>query len=121
MSDVDVQRLRGGELNQAITSALVGIHTKYLGRGPKSASTFYQGNVVVTLMHDVLTHAENVLRETNQSETVNQMRHLFQETMQADFQEAVEQLCGRRVVAFISGNNLDPDVAAEVFILDQPL
>ena len=111
-------RLQGGELNQAITSALVGIHTKYLGRGPSAASTFYQGNVIVMLMHGVLTHAENVLRDTCQSEAVNQMRHLFQETMQADFQNAVEQLTGRTVVAFISGNNLDPDVAAEVFILD---
>ncbi len=115
------RRLTGGELNQAVTSALVRIHTRYLGRGPKSASTFYQGNVLVTLMHDVLTHAENVLRETSQSEAVNQMRHLFQETMENDFKQAVEQLTGRRVLAFISGNNLDPDVAAEVFVLDGPV
>ena len=39
-----LSRLRGGELNAALTSALVGIHTNYLGRGPKTASTFYQGN-----------------------------------------------------------------------------
>ncbi len=39
--------------------------------------------------------------------------------MDGDLREAVERLTGRRVVAFISGNNLDPDVAAEVFILDQ--
>jgi len=44
-------RLHGGELNQAITSALVGIHNKYLGRGPRSALTFYHDNVIVTLMY----------------------------------------------------------------------
>jgi uncharacterized protein YbcI len=33
----------------------------------------------------------------------------------------VERLAGRKVVAFISGNNLEPDVAAEVFVLDAPL
>ena len=113
--------LEGGELNQMITSALVGIHNKYLGRGPRSASTFYHDNVVVTLMHGVLTHAEKTLSKTNQGETVNQIRHLFQQTMHADFHEAIERLTGRRVVAFISGNNLDPDVAAEVFILDRPV
>jgi uncharacterized protein YbcI len=112
------QQLRGGELNQAITSALVGIHTRYLGRGPRSASTFHHGNVIVTLMYDVLTHAENVLRETGQSEAVAYMRHRFQETMHADFREAVERLSGHKVTAFISGNDLDRDVAAEVFILD---
>jgi uncharacterized protein YbcI len=113
------QPLQGGELNQAITSALVGIHNKYLGRGPRSASTFYHDNVVVTLMHGVLTHAEKTLGESNHGEAVSQIRHLFQQTMDADFSEAVERLTGRKVVAFISGNNLDPDIAAEVFILDR--
>ena len=121
VSTPGLARLEGGELNQAITSALVGIHSKYLGRGPQSATTFYHGNVVVSLMNSVLTHAERTLSETNQGEAVNQMRHLFQETMEADFTDAIERLTGRKVVAFISGNNLDPDVAAEVFILDEPL
>ncbi len=121
MSAAESAQLTGGELNQAITSALVGIQNKYLGRGPRSASTFYHGNVIVTLMHGVLTHAENVLHETHQSEAVNHIRHLFQETMQTEFQAAVERLTGRRVVAFISGNNLDPDVAAEIFVLDEPV
>ncbi len=49
----------GGELNAAVTSALVGIYTEYLGRGPKTASTFHHGNVLLTLMNDVLTQAEN--------------------------------------------------------------
>ena len=114
-------RLHGGELNQAITSALVGIHNKYLGRGPRSALTFYHDNVIVTLMYGVLTHAEQTLSETNPGEAVNQIRHLFQQTMNDDFQEAIERLSGRKVVAFISGNNLVPDVAAEVFVLDQPV
>jgi len=44
--------LTGGEFNAAVTSALVGIHQKHLGRGPKTASTFHKNNVVVTLMHE---------------------------------------------------------------------
>jgi len=114
-------RLEGGELNQAITSALVGIHSRYLGRGPQSATTLHHGNVVVSLLSGVLTHAERTLNEANQGEAVNQIRHLFQETMEADFKEAVERFTGRKVVAFVSGNNLDPDIAAEVFILDEPV
>jgi uncharacterized protein YbcI len=121
VSESDSGRLEGGELNQAITSALVGIHSKYLGRGPRSATTFYHDNVVVSLMRGVLTHAERMLNESKQGEAVNHIRHLFQKTMELDFTEAVERLTGRQVVAFISGNSLDPDIAAEVFILDQPL
>ncbi len=116
----DSEQLAGGELNAAVTSALVGIQNRYLGRGPKTASTFHYGNVLVTLMHEVLTHAEKSLTETGQTEAVSHIRHLFQETMQADFCEAVERLTGRKVLAFISGNHIDPDVAAELFILDGP-
>ena len=113
--------LQGGELNAAVTSALVGIHNQYLGRGPRTASTFYHGNVIVTLMHDVLTHAEKSLTQAQYIEAVTHMRHLFQTTMEADFRAAVERLTGRKVLAFISGNHVDPDIAAEMFILDAPL
>jgi uncharacterized protein YbcI len=113
-------QLAGGELNAAVTSALVGIQTEYLGRGPRSAMTFHYGDVVVTLMHEVLTHAEQSLIRAEQAEAVNQVRHLFQETMATDFRGAVERLTGRRVLAFISGNHIDPDIAAELFILDSP-
>jgi hypothetical protein len=41
--------------------------------------------------------------------------------MEADFREAVERLTGRSVTAFISGNHVAPDIAAELFILDEPL
>jgi uncharacterized protein YbcI len=114
------KRLLGGELNAAVTSALVGIHTEYLGRGPKSASTFHYDNVLVTLMHDVLTHAEKALNRADKADTVTTIRHLFQQTMGSAFREAVERLTGRKVLAFISGNHLDPDIAAEMFILDGP-
>jgi uncharacterized protein YbcI len=114
-------QLQGGELNAAVTSALVGIHTEYLGRGPRTASTFHHGNVLVTLMHDVLTRAEKTLVENNHTDAVNQMRYRFQQTMEADFCAAVERLTGRKVQAFISGNNTEPDLAAEVFVLDEPL
>jgi uncharacterized protein YbcI len=113
--------LTGGELNAAITSALVGIQTKHLGRGPKTATTFHYGNVVVTLMNEVMTPAEKTLARSDKAEAVIHMRHLFQETMEADFRAAIERLTGRNVVAFISGNDINPDVAAETFLLDSPL
>src|SRR3954451_23936283 len=98
--------LRGGELNAAITSAMVGIHNAHLGRGPKTASTFHQGNVVVTLMNDVMTPAEKVLAKSARGEAVTSMRHLFQGVMETEFSAAIERLTGRKVTAFISGNHL---------------
>src|SRR5436305_8043779 len=99
----DTRQLRGGELNAAVTSALVGIHTQHLGRGPTTASTFHYRNVLVTLMHDVLTHAERALGRGDQIDSVRHIRRLFQSSMEPEFREAVERLKGRRVIEFISG------------------
>jgi uncharacterized protein YbcI len=114
-------KLAGGELNAALTSALVGIHSEYLGHGPKTASTFHHGNIVVTLMHGVLTNAEKALARTDRAHLVSNIRQLLHETMEADSRAAVERLTGRTVVACITGNNIDPDIATEVFVLDAPL
>jgi hypothetical protein len=38
--------------------------------------------------------------------------------MRADAISAVETISGRRVLAFMSNNHVDPDLAAEVFVLD---
>jgi uncharacterized protein YbcI len=115
------QQLRGGQLNAAVTSALVGIQTEHLGRGPTTASTFHYRNVVVTLMYDVLTPAERSLGRGEKLEAIRGVRRLFQSAMEPEFREAVERLTGLRVVAFIAGNEFDPDVAAELFVLDEPL
>ena len=112
--------LSGGELNAAITSAVVGIHTRYLGRGPKSANTFHKDSVVVTLMYGVMTQAERSLASASNEDAVTNMRHLFQKTMEADFIEAVERLAGQSVLAFVSGNHIEPDIAVELFILEGP-
>jgi uncharacterized protein YbcI len=109
---------RGGELNAAITSALVGIHHRYLGRGPTSASTWHHDNVIVTLMFGVLTPAEQSLAHSSHADAVAQMRAAFQEVMAKDFGEAVERVTGRELVEFVSGNNVETGVVSEVFIMD---
>ena len=42
-------------------------------------------------------------------------------TMGAELKASVEELTGRRVVAFMGGNHLDPDMAVEVVILGAAL
>lgn len=115
------EHLRGGELNAAVTRAIVGIQTESLGRGPNHASTFHHEHVIVTLLHNVLTQAERTLAERQHGDAVQTMRALYQQTMEPAFRDAVERLSGRKVIAFVSGNHVEPDIAAEIFILDAPL
>lgn len=113
--------LSGGELNAALTREVVRIHTANLGRGPNKSFSFHNGNVVVTILQEVLTKAEQSLAVNDHGEAVLAMRQLFQRTMAEEMKASVEKLTGREVVAFMSDNHLEPDMAVEVFILDAPL
>lgn len=117
----DSKRLSGGELNAAVTREVVRIHTANLGRGPKKSFSFHNGNVIVTILQDVMTLAERNLSANGEGDAVLAMRQLFQRTMAQELKASVEALSGRTVVAFMSDNHLEPDMAVEVFVLDGPL
>jgi hypothetical protein len=46
------------------------------------------------------------------------MRHRFQMAMRAELVSAVEQHSERKVIAFMSDNHVDPDMAVEIFVLE---
>jgi len=114
-------RLRGSDLNAALTKALVGIRADHLDRGPASTIAFHRGNVVVAVMHDVLTKAEKALVQNGRRGDISEFRSLSRRAMEADLRAAVERLTGRTVVAFLGADQLEPDVEAEIFVLDAAL
>ncbi len=75
-------------------------------------------NIIVCVMGATLTKGEQSLVQDGKHEVVLHTRRAFQDTMQADAITAVHELTGRRVVAFMSNNHIDPDLAVEVFILE---
>lgn len=113
--------LRGGELNAAITSAVVGVHTEFLGRGPRSASTFHHGVHVVTVLRGMLTRAEQVLAAGRHADEVRAMRLLTRDAMVDELTAAIERLTQRRVIAAVGGHDARSDATAEVYVLDRPL
>ena len=50
-------------------------------------------------------------------DAVMQMRRTHQGMMRGELIDAVEEITGRKVVAFLSDHQVDPDYAAEVFVL----
>jgi uncharacterized protein YbcI len=111
----------GGTINAAISQAVVQIHNQYVGRGPTKARTIVHADVVVTVLEDTLTKAERSLVRNGKLNVVLGMRREFQQTMGQDLIAAVERLTGRRVKAFMSDNHVDPDLAAEMFVLGEPV
>jgi uncharacterized protein YbcI len=107
-----------GEINAAISRSIVRLHREYLGRGPTKARTSIRDNTVVVLMEDTLTKAERSLIADGKQDEVLATRHSFQMTMRSDMVAAVEQATGRSVIAFMSDNHVEPDLACEIFVLE---
>jgi uncharacterized protein YbcI len=110
--------LSGGELNAAITRELVRIHTAAIGRGPRKSYSFHNGDTLITVMHEVLTRAEQTLIAHGEGKAVLAMRRLSQRAMAEEMRAAVARLTGRGVLATMSDNHLDPDMAVQIFVLE---
>ena len=106
-----------GTVSAALSNAVVGLVREYTGRGPTQARTSISRDLVSVVMADTLTKAERRLVERGKTELVLQIRHEFQRTMRDDLVAAVETVTERKVIAFMSDNHIDPDMAVESFVL----
>lgn len=101
----------------AVGTAITRLHRDYYGRGATTTRTVHQRNYVIVFLEDIYTLAERTLIDAGDWETVKTTRQAFQMAMTSTFVEAVEQIMGRKVVAFLSQVHRDPDLAAEIFVL----
>jgi uncharacterized protein YbcI len=107
-----------GMLGAEISNALVAMLHRYTGRGPTRARTTIANNIVVCVMGQTLTKGEQMLANDGKDEIVLSGRRAYQDTMKAAAVASVEELSGRKVIAFMSTNHIEPDLAVEIFILD---
>ncbi len=107
----------GGSTSAAISNLTVRLFSRYTGRGPTRARTFLNDDMVTVVLQDTLTRAEITLVEKDQCPLVLLTRKTFQDVMGDDLTAGVEEITGRTVIAFLSANHIDPDVAVETFLL----
>jgi uncharacterized protein YbcI len=84
------------------------------------ARTSIRDNVVVVMLEQTLTKGEPVLVKNGRTEQVLALRHAYQESMREESSAKVAELTGRNVIAFMSANHVDPDLASEIYVLDGP-
>jgi uncharacterized protein YbcI len=111
----------GGSRSTAIANMVVRVTSEYTGRGPTQARTHESGDVITVVLQDTLTKGERPLVAHGRSDLVLTMRKAFQGTMRLDLKAGIEEITGRDVVAFMSDNHIDPDMAAEIFVLGPEL
>ena len=106
-----------GDVLTAISDGMVALLKEFYGRGPKRAKSYYEDDLVVCLLRGGYTRVEQTLLEGGRGSSVIQQRMEFQELMRKRFEAVIERATGRRVIGFMSGNQQDPDIMCEVFIL----
>jgi uncharacterized protein YbcI len=106
-----------GSKSAAISNLTVRLMSQYTGRGPTRARTFINDDMVTVVLQDTLTKGELTLLEHDHAQTVLATRKTFQDVMGPALVAGVEAVTGRRVLAFLSANHVEPDIAVETFML----
>ena len=101
----------------AISDGIVALLKEFYGRGPTRAKSYYEDDLVVCLLRGGFTRVEQTLLDGGRGTSVIQQRMDFQDVMRERFQLVIEEATGRQVIGFMSGNQQDPDIMCEVFIL----
>jgi uncharacterized protein YbcI len=106
-----------GDVLTAISDGMVALLKEFYGRGPTRTKSYYQDDLVVCLLRGGFSRVEQTLLEGGRGAAVIQQRMEFQELMRERFAAVIADATGRRVIGFMSGNQQDPDIMCEVFIL----
>ena len=106
-----------GDVLTAISDGMVALLKEFYGRGPTRTKTYYEDDLVVCLLRGGFTRVEQTLLDGGRGSSVIRQRMEFQELMRDRFEGVIATATGRQVIGFMSGNQQDPDIMCEVFIL----
>ena len=106
-----------GDVLTAISDGMVALLKEFYGRGPTRTKSYFQNDLVVCVLRGGFSRVEQTLLEGGRGEAVIQQRIEFQNLMRERFEAVIQDATGRRVIGFMSGNQQDPDMMCEVFIL----
>ena len=119
--DPGLRPLAGGKLLSEITNRIVAFMREHYGRGPIKAKTYVLDNLIVCVLSNGFTAIERTMMRGGEPDQVLEMRRNFQRLMKERYSEMVEELTGRKVLAFLSQAHVEPDLTIEVFLMDGPI
>ena len=114
----DSSASRGCDLRDEISAAMVALYGRFYGHDRTTASTYFNDNIVLCVLEDILTTDEDARIAAGAAASVIDGRVAFQTETEDEFTKAIERLTKRKVVAFLSANQTAPGVACELFFLD---
>lgn len=106
-----------GDALTAISDGIVALLKEFYGRGPTRAKSYYEDDLVVCVLRGGFSRVEQTLLDGGRGAAVIEQRMAFQDLMRERFTAVIEDATGKKVIGFMSGNQQDPDIMCEVFVL----
>jgi uncharacterized protein YbcI len=107
-----------GQTAGEIGTRLVGLLRRHTGRGPTKARASISSDLVLVTFSEGLTTAETHFAAAGLSQLVARARSVLYDLIRDDATAIVEELTGRKVVAYLTAQHDEPDIAILVFYLD---
>src|SRR5438034_7177732 len=86
------------------------------------AKTYALDDIIVVVMRGSgFTALEQTIMDSGEPNRVIDMREDFQRVMAERYKQTIEELTGRKVLAFLSQAHVEPDITMEIFFVDRPL
>jgi uncharacterized protein YbcI len=107
-----------GPILAEVSRRLVQLHKESYGRGPTKARSFISEDVLVCMLEGGFLPVERTLRDHGHAELVTNSREAMQDVLREQFVTTIEEVTGRRVVAFMSATDEQNELSTEVFVLE---
>ncbi|MEA3224447.1 MAG: DUF2294 domain-containing protein [Planctomycetota bacterium] len=92
-----------GQIEAAISKAIVEFEKEYMGRGPDETKTYFLDDIVVVRLQRVLTPAEKQLAKTDESTKgralVKQVRTELLERARPLLEKTISEITGRKLIS----------------------
>jgi uncharacterized protein YbcI len=105
-----------GHLSALVSRQIVQLHARLYGRGPTRAKTYINSDYALSVLEEIFTPAERTLIAAGKGEHVQTTRMAFQDAVQTEFIDIVEETTGRKVRALVSQVHLETGIAIELFL-----
>jgi uncharacterized protein YbcI len=102
-----------------ISGHMTRVYKDLFGRGPKNVRTHFVGSdLILCTLTGTLTPAERAMVEMGEHQRLRDTRLYFQFAMEDTIRGGIEEIVGRRVVAFTSAMDTKADIDTEAFYLE---
>jgi len=101
-----------------IGTRLVGLLRRHTGKGPTKARAIISSDLVLVTLSEGLTTAEAHVAAAGHAQLIARGRSVLYDLIRDEATAIVEQLTGRKVVAYLTAQHNEPDIAILVFYLD---